>query len=280
MAIVIYVHGVGVREQAYLETFGLIKERLRIPDIDFTPCFWGDQFGAKLNADGLSIPVPDIIKAFGDLNTNDDETIALWELLYSDPLCELSAIAMNPGENSKVINFSEEPLNAKLSYEFQNRKFSSKYVQNLAIVGLSDVFEKAYMDTIDSPAFKSALDINPKVIDSERQVIARAVIAKALNMCENLELSLRIMHDTALRDELVALLTDEFGGISKGLSGFILKPFFGLAKSIATNHAARKRRTISAQLYETPGDVLVYMARPAASTAARPTATMVPAFAS
>ena len=58
MATVIFVHGTGVRQPQYVETFKQIKQKLHVqhPDLHIIPCLWGDSVGVKLNANGVSIP--------------------------------------------------------------------------------------------------------------------------------------------------------------------------------------------------------------------------------
>jgi len=63
MTTVIFVHGTGGRESNYTETFEKIKQSLQAqrPDIEVVPCIWGDSLGAKLKANGASIPAYDTI---------------------------------------------------------------------------------------------------------------------------------------------------------------------------------------------------------------------------
>jgi hypothetical protein len=58
------------------------------PGAKLIPCLWGDTLGAKLNADGASIPTYDKAQG-GKKLTDEEENIRLWEALYKDPFYEI-----------------------------------------------------------------------------------------------------------------------------------------------------------------------------------------------
>ncbi len=70
MTAVLFVHGTGVRQLPYAETFAQIKRSLhaRRPDVNLIPCLWGESLGAKLNAEGASIPLYDTTRGEGRSN--------------------------------------------------------------------------------------------------------------------------------------------------------------------------------------------------------------------
>ncbi len=87
--IILFIHGTGVRTAAFERTLAIVTEKVRIhlPRYEVTGCNWGDAFGARLNAEGKSIPgyinggpAPAAIEA---------AAIARWTLLADDPLLEL-----------------------------------------------------------------------------------------------------------------------------------------------------------------------------------------------
>ena len=57
-AVVVFVHGTGVREQGWVNSFALVKQGVLGLDsaISVHGCFWGRSEGAELKADGASIP--------------------------------------------------------------------------------------------------------------------------------------------------------------------------------------------------------------------------------
>ena len=88
MTTVIFVHGTGIREPEYQETFKIIEEKIHAqrPEIRVAPCLWGVEFGAKFN-DRASVPLEDATLALSQ--KEEDADIVLWGQLYRDPLYEL-----------------------------------------------------------------------------------------------------------------------------------------------------------------------------------------------
>src|SRR4028119_1514233 len=110
MTTVLFVHGTGVRNPGYEDTFKLIEQKLlaQRPDLKVERCFWGDSLGTKLNARGASIPLYDATLALAEGEAEDYE-IVLWEQLYCDPLYELRVLSLKPVEESEASPFGEQP---------------------------------------------------------------------------------------------------------------------------------------------------------------------------
>ncbi len=77
MTTVLFVHGTGVRNPEYEETFKLIETTLHLerPDVKVERCLWGDELGTKLNAQGASIPLYDATLALDE--EQEDYSIVL-----------------------------------------------------------------------------------------------------------------------------------------------------------------------------------------------------------
>jgi hypothetical protein len=234
---------------------------MHIHALEVEPCFWGEQHGARMNAGGKSLPVYDAVKAVGEFNlTEGEENVAIWELLYTDPFCELKAFSLTKEKKSVEINFFEKSLDERLDEEFQNKEFPEKFQGKLAVLGVTEIFWEAYKDIINSSTFKTIIKENPNSINNDRGIVARAIVALIMKKCDVFNLALPIQYDDIVRDQLVANLTDELGGTAKGLLGSVLKPFAGLAQTVTTTYGVRKRKIISDKVYKIPGDILVYMA--------------------
>ena len=97
MSTVIFVHGTGVREDAYRESFGKITAALdKLNGVSVAPAYWG-YLGSQLHAGGASIPEYDATRALEDdqaaTATDQEYSIELWAILYDDPLFELRVLA-------------------------------------------------------------------------------------------------------------------------------------------------------------------------------------------
>src|SRR3979411_2497545 len=96
MITIIFVHGTGVRESSYSQTFGKISQRVtELKNSRLYPCYWGGEFGVTLHQGGASIPDFDQTKGMIDPPEEDCQR-ALWSLLYQDPLYELRLLTCRP----------------------------------------------------------------------------------------------------------------------------------------------------------------------------------------
>ncbi len=99
------------------------------PDIKVVPCFWGEDFGSKLNSQGKSVPLYDATLALGD-EEEEDKDILLWEQLYINPLYELALLSLNKSENDDGNPFGEQPSD-KLDSLLQNLNPSNELQDKL-----------------------------------------------------------------------------------------------------------------------------------------------------
>jgi hypothetical protein len=109
MPSLIYVHGTGVREPEYSNAYKLIEKKIcsSLPGWYPVRCFWGEEYGAKFHMDGGSIPNYATARAIGDALDERDESLILWQLLYSDPCYELFLIKTMSEEEDQEPNFDQ-----------------------------------------------------------------------------------------------------------------------------------------------------------------------------
>src|SRR5262245_6349255 len=95
----VFVHGTGVRQEAYDSSFSRVAEALGDLGVIAERCYWG-HLGSDLHAKGASIPGYDSTRAIAavaaDALTDAEYAVALWGLLYDDPLSELRVLALRP----------------------------------------------------------------------------------------------------------------------------------------------------------------------------------------
>ncbi len=99
---VLFVHGIGVRGEAWNRLFELVSRKAEryLPGFTVHACAWGDAFGAPLNRGGATIP--DYTRTGDAFSGQDQASRARWFLLSDDPLLELrvlpeEALARFPG---------------------------------------------------------------------------------------------------------------------------------------------------------------------------------------
>ncbi|MDR5763318.1 hypothetical protein [Caballeronia sp. LZ035] len=86
---ILFIHGTGVRTAAFERSLALIASKVQthLPRYEVVGCNWGDAFGARLNAHGLSIP--GYVDGSAAPAAIESAAMARWTLLADDPLIEL-----------------------------------------------------------------------------------------------------------------------------------------------------------------------------------------------
>ncbi len=284
MTTVLFVHGTGVRNPGYEDTFKLIEQKLLAerPDLKVERCFWGDSLGTKLNAKGASIPLYDATLALAEGEAEDYE-IVLWEQLYCDPLYELRVLSLKPVEDSASNRFGEQPgdeLHSRVeSLRLDPPQPPLKRGENVADLrqielspllalqakleeaGIVEVFDEAREAVIRSEPYQEALQKASDSLDEYREAVARAIVAQAMLDCEQQERFSPILTDAELRDEVVEGLSRALGEAELGIGDWVVKPLSQLAQPIGTFYVKRRRGSITSSVSPTPCDILLYQGR-------------------
>ncbi|QHG16004.1 alpha/beta hydrolase [Nostoc sp. ATCC 53789] len=257
MTTVIFVHGTGIREREYNETFQIIEQKIHAqrPDIKVSPCLWG-VLGAKFNDNRASVPLEDATLALSQ--GEEDAEIVLWGQLYRDPLYELRLLSLKPIESG---NPWEEPGDV-LQSRVASLTPTSQLQAKLQEAGIAEVFEPAREAVIRSePYNQGLLTVSESDLSEYYAPIARAVVAQAMFISELQEKFPPILTDAQLRDEVVELLTLALGEAELGLVGWLLKPFVELAQYGGTNYVRGNRLELTDKISPMPGDILLYQTR-------------------
>lgn len=261
MTTVIFIHGTSVREPGFSQTFELIKNELHkeMADLKVIPCSWGNSLGAKLNADGASIPLYDSSRNLGE-KSESDENIIRWQQLYKDPLYELRLLSLKTLEEQDFIPGQEDP-GEELDENVKKIIPSDDLQGKLQEGGIGEVFNQARENVVSSSPYKKALETIADTVTEHRDAIARAIIAESMAICEGEEKFVPILTDAALRDRVVQSLSYEIIESEKAVSDWLKDRISGLAASIVTNHVKRKRGSITDSTYPIVGDILLYQGR-------------------
>ena len=258
MTTVIFVHGTGIREPEYNETFEIIEQKIHAqrPDIKVAPCLWG-ALGAKFNDNRASVPLEDATLALSP--GEEDEDIVLWGELYRDPLYELRLLSLKQIEAGNT--FGEEPGDVVQS-RVASLTPTSQLQAKLQEAGIAEVFEQARKTVIHSEPYERALvTVSESDLSEYYAPIARAVVAQAMLISEQQERFPPILTDAQLRDKVVELLTLAVGEAELGLGNWLSKPFVELAQHGGTNYVRGKRLELTDKISPMPGDILLYQTR-------------------
>jgi hypothetical protein len=259
MSTVVFVHGTGVRREQYLRTFSVIEKRIQAarPDVTVTPCLWGDALGARLQADGRSIPIYETTLALGGELPADDEVVR-WERLYDDPLFELKLLTLLPPD--PTVNPWTTGHGSAISDALATVRRAAEVQDALVTAGLAEVFDEAVSSVLKSDMFQDAVRRIGDLSEGLRDPVARAVVAEAIALCRQSGIDPLASTDPVVRDAAVRAVAAELGEDELGLGGWLTRQVFRFVAPLATSRVRDRRGAITLVTYPVPGDILVYQA--------------------
>jgi hypothetical protein len=261
MTSLIFVHGTGGRKAAYAATFQQIERSLaaRRPDINVYPCLWGDDWGAKLNAGGASIPDYEASPG-GQATTAEAENIRLWEALYKDSLAEIRLLGLRPLQGQRAVP-GQQTAAQELKSRVEALSSNMALMSQLESLGIGTVFDSA-CDAIagaNSKPFGLLLKTAARPLEGDYAAIARAIVAESCDLCQAQMLYPPLLRNAPLRDEavdtVVRSLTRE-----ETSRGILLDWTKHLIKSQVMGAVQRRRSSIMDGAYPFAGDILLYQA--------------------
>jgi hypothetical protein len=262
MTNVIFVHGTGGRQKDYAVTFEKIEKALseRRPNAKLISCLWGDSIGAKLNADGASIPTYDEAQG-GKKLTPEEENICLWESLYKDPFYEIRLLSLRSLQSQNISPGGLTP-SQKLKNRVADVPKDSELQKKLDALRIGKYFLPACeaIAGSESEVFGRLLSTAPTNLDGDYAAIARAIVAMSGLMYEEQEWSLNPLIDEELRNKSVNAIFEVLSK-SETSRGLVTDWITGQLFSLGTNAVKRKRGAISDGAYPFAGDIMVYQAK-------------------
>lgn len=257
--IVLFVHGTGVRGPKWAGSFKLVKQQLLglDPAIRVQGCFWGGSQGAKLHEDGASIPRYD--ETGGDDPSPAEENLAQWAVLYTDPWYEIRLLGDWPSDDEGELAPGQESASDRLTEQIEDFVPSEPLGELLARHDLGSDFEAACAALRDAPEFERAAETaTDATLNEYRKAVARALVAFTMVRAEDAGAP---PLNGATRDEIVDAVTDDLHGFGMGLAGWLTRPFKGIAMSMVTQWATRKRGAVTDATTPMAGDIIRYQAR-------------------
>ncbi|WP_405979453.1 hypothetical protein [Streptomyces sp. NBC_00158] len=228
---VLFVHGTGVREASYKETFGAVRARLADirPGLDVRGCFWGREQGASMTLDGAS--VPHYRRSRG--GAPEDDEIEIWEVLYEDPWYELRLLGLQPAPDAGF-GFGLPPSDEFLA-EVTGYVPGPAVVGAFAARGLDGELAEALKAVAGAPELHDAAATADADGTEHRRAFALAVVAMtlALSFDRGGEVS------GMVRDELLAVLGTELYAEGRSVGGFLAK---ALARPVGWRGRHRRGR--------------------------------------
>ncbi|MGC5172080.1 hypothetical protein ACLQ2Q_15660 [Microbacterium sp. DT81.1] len=255
MTVLLFVHGTSVRESGHDATLATIKKHVDTLDRGWTveTCYWGTVFGAALTRQGVTVP--------GYVDTrrrtaqdDEDDDVALWSVLYADPLYELRILGLKP---SGPPPFGEPPSVKLLraTRAFRPSPDSRDFFQSF---GLAEFLDSAVAAVaVSSELADAAVTAQADPVE-HRQAIARAVVAETLVRAEMAGVP---AVSGWMRDRLVQNIASDLQADVLGVSDWLRKATADLVAGIATHALLAHRGTLTDAATPSLGDILRFLAR-------------------
>lgn len=264
MTSLIFVHGTGGRKEAYASTFRQLEKSLamRRPDVSLYPCLWGDSCGASLGAGGTSIP--DYEVSAGGQSSAESEDIQLWEKLYADPLYEIRLLGLRPLQGQKTVPGKQtvaQELQSRVAHLSDDAALATK-INELEIEAVFDAACEAIAGKSSKP-FGRLLETAARPLEGDYAAIARAIVAKAIQLCKERSMYQQLLWNERLRDEAVDAIVQSLtqGETSRGIVlDWTKRQLKEAATGLGTHAFKRRRGAIMDGAYPFAGDILVYQA--------------------
>ncbi len=263
MTTIIFVHGTGGRKLSYAATFSDIEKKLSQlnPEIKLVPCLWGEPHGTKLNANGASIPEYDSTGGTAKSNNQETSPVQLWEQLYKNPLYEIQLLSLRQIRGQAAVPGKLTP-SQKLRNKV-NQLTVSTITTQLQQAGIAKVFDQAHQAVTQSKPYNRLLDTASASLDEDYAAIARAIVAQAIELCDQEFIDTPIRFDHELRDKTVDSVNRELTNeTSRGIIGDIVKNLVSSGlKSLGNRHLQRQRGSLTDAAYPFSGDILYYQTK-------------------
>lgn len=256
MTTVVFTHGTGVREPHLGGLVARITSGLAetAPGARLVAYDWGGPYGARLAADGASIPAAPGAgtgRSAGDPVEGDDAEE--WARLYRDPSAELATAAAGVAGRAAPPGaaFPDERPRAVLL------DIAARGVTGAA-GPLAPRIREAAAELARSPLLGPAAEaLDPETLAA---VLARALTATVVAADIAADSPVQIGGDG--RDAAVAALAERLGGAPAGTGrGPLLRMAGRPLVRLGSHYAVRRRRALTDAAHPAAGDILKYLAR-------------------
>ncbi|MGW0735235.1 alpha/beta fold hydrolase [Streptomyces sp. NPDC002851] len=260
MTTVVFIHGTGVREPHLTELCAHIAARLGelAPGVRTVGYPWGEAHGARLAADGASVPAGPGGTARDATGVDDSDTaegadeVGQWARLYADPHVELALAAAATGQ-------AVTPPGAEFPDERPRRLLAALAAQGDAFApelgpGLAPAATALARSPLLPPA---AAALDP---DDLARLLARALAATLIGAA--VEADAPVVCGGVERDAAVARLAETLGAEPAGAGrGLVLNLLKRPAMRMGSRMAVRRRKALTDASYPFAGDILRYLSR-------------------
>jgi hypothetical protein len=244
VATILFVHGTGVREAGYRETYKLIAPRIR--ELGYAPaeCLWGDDYGSQFG--GAALP--------SYASEQERQNLAMWRMLLQDPFAELRLLEAAP--NASGLASHGEVVWERLLADTPGEITYGR----LRALELDPFWPFVFEQLTKQPQRRwEALVKRAAQNDGQFELaLSHCLVAQLIRGAEEQWMP---PPESADRDSLVQSITTDLGGSPRGFVGDALKMAMGLFTPVATPILRWTRDAWSVGISPAIGDILMYQAR-------------------
>ncbi len=276
MTVVIFVHGIGGRQENYDITYQKIKQIIQHekPSAEVKPCLWGDDYGAKLLAGGASIP--NYRETGGEEDSKEEKFLERrWNELYQDPFWEIRLLGYREDTKRSPFNDPRKIVETRIQ-EFLEELNSEKFLKKIEKYRITRFLKEACKIIINSSSFDRWIQTVSPPLEEEYAAFSRAIVSVVIKWLSELNIYAPIISNSKIREEVINVilrkLTNDTQSRALGIkciSKFLedkstsLQVFLGAASGLITDknitpYVRKRRGAISDFTYPIAGDILVY----------------------
>jgi hypothetical protein len=261
----LFVHGTGVRKARHDVIVAQIKrgfERQPQSPVTVSSCYWGDAHGAKLFAAGVSIPSASKGRSGSSGGDPEDEYVAYWAALLSDPLAHLRLLSETAAKirgSDAVRPPTYRPPGMAVLDRLSKIAPQGELAELLVDAELHDYTGDAVQALSQAPEARRACGAieGEDGIGELTRAVAAALLAELIKFADNPPMT------GEQRDRLVDHLAAELGGYGeRGLASKSAKFLGAQSLNMTTQPLLRIfRQPMTGKAVPLLGDILHYQAR-------------------
>lgn len=255
MTTLLFVHGTGAREKAYEGALRTIREKVADLGRGWTVqgCYWGTEFGAS--AAGASVPTYQETGGDGPLSA-EEQQIALWSILYTDPYYELRLLRLRPRAAAVPGPQPSQELQRQLA-DYQPTSETRSF---FAALHLDEALAESVREVATSSALAAAATTASPDLTEHRYAVARAMVAATLVRSS----SAGVPQVSAwIRDRLVESIAKDLAPYTTlGPSEWLKDVGVYVGSRVGTQLLLPRRGDVTDAAAPMAGDILRFLARP------------------
>jgi hypothetical protein len=269
----VFVHGTGVRQKGWVETFGRVQDYARINGIEgvkFVGCPWGPEFGVPVEHIAETLP-PEVTtrEALGIVQPSGPELeAATWSLLLEDPLFELRLVGQGGPAGDEHDGVIVGDLRADQAAVAMLQELRARAgALDLSTMGITaDEISEAADALAGTPELLAAAQTVGRAADPDFiAAVARAVVARVLaaHRFDPPGAAPDILFDGVKRGVLVQLIDKTLAPTeTRGVfTDWIKKKVEGFAVQRASSWVESRRHGFMGMSTPAIGDILFYQRR-------------------